>query len=178
MLKVLRSCDHWGGGIPLPAGFMCAVAALWLYVPILRAACPAHCQCIRRAVTCHLSIFPLLMDLAISLAEVARHCIHAIVPSSSSSWISGVLCLFVFLRHHLVKVLSVLMILAIVPGVSFQVSHPYRTLGLTSACSSLSLLVCDVFVLLRRFVFICAVFHACLVLCLSECMESPRKATS
>ena len=59
------------------------------------------------------------------------------------------------------KVLSVLMILAIVPGVSFHVSHPYRTLGLTRACSSLSLLVCDVFVLLRRSVFICAVFHAC-----------------
>ena len=59
--------------------------------------------------------FPLLIVLAMSLAELARHCIHAIIPSSSSSKSSGVMGLFVFLRHHLVKALRTYD-LAIVPG--------------------------------------------------------------
>jgi hypothetical protein len=54
--------------------------------------------------------FPLLLVLAMSLAELARHCIHAIIPSSSSSKSSGVLGFFVFLRHHLLNALSALMI--------------------------------------------------------------------
>ena len=64
------------------------------------------------------------------------------------------------------------------PGVLFHVSAACCKHGLTNAWRSLILKACDVVVLRKSVELACAVFHACLSLCLKQCIESFLKATS
>ena len=86
---------------------------------------------------CHLVHLVFSVSLAISLAVSAFHWIQV---SKLSSEVSAVLACLVILRHHLVRLLSAEMILAMISGVNFHVCTPYSRHGLTSACSNFSLM--------------------------------------